>query len=82
MTIKVIYKVEGDSNQYNSEQEALIAECLAESEHYFSAAEKQNIAEAISERYRLIPILDTNINPVPTQAELDQRELDSSGPSA
>lgn len=60
MTIKTIYKVEGDSNEYDSEQEAQVAEALQEAEAtYVRDYEKLRIAKAITKRYFLCPILPT-----------------------
>lgn len=58
--IKVIYKVEGDSNEYDSEQEAQVAEALQETEAiYVRDYEKLRIAKKICQRYFLCPILPT-----------------------
>jgi len=60
MTIKTIYKVEGDSNEYDSEQEAQIAEaCKNYKSMYLTQAELKGIAEAISAKYLLVPIVAT-----------------------
>lgn len=60
MTIKTIYKVEGDSNEYDSEQEAQIAECIENADGiYVDARHKLRIAKAISEKYFLVPIVKT-----------------------
>lgn len=60
MTIKVIYKVEGDNNEYDSEQEAHIAECCKNYKGMFlTPSELYGIAKAISEKYFLAPILKT-----------------------
>lgn len=60
MTIKTIYKVEGDSNEYDSEQEAQIAEVLHEDDtFYMDSRTTLRVAKAITKRYFLCPILPT-----------------------
>ena len=60
MTIKTIYKVEGDSNEYDSEQEAQVAEALQKINGvYIRDYEKLRITKAITKRYFLCPILPT-----------------------
>lgn len=60
MTIKTIYKVEGDSNEYDSEQEAQVAEVLQEVKAiYIEDYKKLRIARAICNKYFLCPILPT-----------------------
>ena len=60
MTIKTIYKVEGDSNEYDSEQEAQVAEALHEDDSfYLSARDVLKVAKAITKRYFLCPIPPT-----------------------
>lgn len=81
MTIKAIYKVEDDRNEYETEQQAQVAECLQGKGIFFTQEEKLYAAKAITARYFLCPILKTE-TVVVSQAELDQRELDSYGPSA
>jgi hypothetical protein len=68
--ITTIYKVAGDSNEYLSEQEALVAETIQKlPASYLSAGEKLEIAEAICKKYLLIPIIDTEKNPAPWAEE-------------
>lgn len=55
MTIKAIYKVEGDRNEYETEQQAQVAECLENSERYFTDTEKLVIVKIITDRFFLIP---------------------------
>ena len=81
MTIKAIYKVEDDRNEYETEQQAQVAECLQEPGAFLTQDEKLYIAKAITAKYFLRPILKTE-TVVVSQAELDKRELDSYGPSA
>jgi hypothetical protein len=76
------WKVENDSNEYNTEQEAQIAECLQEQGAYLTASEKLYIAKQVSKKYILIPIPQAIEVLAVTQAELDQREPVSYGPSA
>lgn len=59
MTIKVIWKVEGDRNEYETEQQAQIAECLQGDGTYLTQGEKLFITKAITEKYFLSPILKT-----------------------
>lgn len=60
MAIKVIYKVEGDNNSYASEQQAQVAEAIQKLPvSYISPGEKQEIAEAITAKYLLVPIVET-----------------------
>lgn len=60
MTIKIIYKVEGDGNTYDSEQEAQIAEIIADTEGlYIERYKISQLAKAISEKYFLVPIVKT-----------------------
>lgn len=60
MTIKTIYKVEGDSNEYDSEQEAQVAEAIDDEEGlYVDARTKLKVAKAITKKYFLCPILPT-----------------------
>ena len=60
MTIKTIYKVEGDTNEYDSEQEAQVAEALQKIDGvYIRDYGKLRIAKAITEHYFLCPILHT-----------------------
>ena len=70
------WKVENDSNEYSTEQEAQIAECLQAQGAYFTSSEKLYVAKKISEKYILIPIPQAIEVPAVIQAELDQRELD------
>ncbi len=80
--IRIIWKIEGDSNEYNSEQEAQIAALLAGIEGcYFDHRQRRLIAEAFNDRYFLVPIIPT-VTIQETQAQADQRELDSYGASA
>ena len=80
--IQIIWKVEGDSNEYPSEQEAQIAQVLAGIEGcHIDTRQKRMIAEAFNGRYFLIPIIPT-VTIQETQAQADQREFDSYGPSA
>ena len=77
MTIKTIYKVEGDSNEYDSEQEAQIAEAIENEEGlYVGARDTLKIAKAITKRYFLCPIL-----PCVTVPEMDAAltEADEAG---
>jgi hypothetical protein len=69
--ITTIYKVAGDSNEYLSEQEALVAETIQKlPASYLSAGEKMEIAEAICKKYLLIPIpLEVSQDPVPWAEE-------------
>lgn len=76
------WKVENDINEYSTEQEAQIAECLQGQGVYLTASEKLYVAKQISKKYILIPIPQAIEVLAVTQAELDQRELDSYGPSA
>lgn len=50
------WKVENDTNEYSTEQEAQIAECLQTEGAYLTALEKLYVAKQISKRYILIPI--------------------------
>lgn len=60
MTIKTIYKVEGDSNEYDSEQEAKVAEALHEDDSfYIDSWTTLNVAKAITKKFLLCPILIT-----------------------
>jgi len=81
MTIKAIYKVDSDRNEYETEQQAQIAECLQGEGIYLTQEEKLYVAKAITKKYSLCPILKTE-TVVVSQQELDQKELDSYGPSA
>ena len=60
MTIKTIYKVEGDSNEYDSEQEAKVAEALHEDDSfYIDSRTTLKVAKAITKKFFLCPILPT-----------------------
>lgn len=60
MTIKIIYKLEGDSNEYESEQEAQIAEVIEAIEGiYIDSRQKKKIAAAFTGKYFLIPVIPT-----------------------
>jgi hypothetical protein len=69
--ITTIYKVAGDSNEYHSEQEAMVAETIQKLPFaYLSAGEKQEIAEAICKKYLLIPIpFEVSQDPAPWAEE-------------
>lgn len=84
MTIKTVYKVEGDSNEYDSEQEAQVAEALQEVEViYVRDYEKLRIAKAITQRYFLCPILPTVTVQEPLGGQEDpMAEVNSWGASA
>lgn len=64
MTIKAIYKVEGDRNEYETEQQAQVAECLQGMGIFFTQEEKLSAAKAITEKYFLCPILKTETTQV------------------
>ena len=77
--IKIIWKVEDDSNEYNNEQEAQIAEVLAGLEGcYIDTRQKRMIAEAFNGRYFLIPILKTETFAV-TEEQMDRTVRQAEG---
>ena len=84
MTIKTIYKVDGDSNEYDSEQEAQVAEAIeAEGSIYVDARTKLRVAKAITKRYFLCPILSTVTTQEPVGGQEDpMAEVNSWGASA
>ena len=72
--IKIIWKVENDSNEYNNEQEAQIAQVLSEIEGcYIDTRQKRMIAEAFNGRYFMIPIIPTVT--IQETAESNDRDL-------
>ena len=72
--IKIIWKVEDDSNEYQSEQEAQIAQVLAGIEGcHIDTRQKRMIAEAFNGRYFLIPIIPTVT--IQETAESNDRDL-------
>ena len=75
--IKTIYKVEGDDNEYQSKQQALVAEVLSKiSDIYINDRQRLKIAQGITKQY----FLSLHFTE-PTNKESD-KELDSWGPSA
>ena len=84
MTIKTIYKVVGDINEYDSEQEAQIAEAIQENNAlYVRDYDKLAIAKAITKRYFLCPIIPTTtIQEFAEEQKDTMAELDSWGASA
>lgn len=84
MTIKTIYKVDGDSNDYGSEQEAQVAEALNKDDSfYLSARDTLKVAKAITKRYFLCPILQTVTIQEPVGGQEDpMAEINSWGASA
>lgn len=84
MTIKVIYKVEGDCNEYDSKQEAQIAEVLETNDSiYIEARTRLNVAKAICSKYLLCPIPPTTTVQEPRGEQKDSMtEVNSWGASA
>lgn len=90
MAINVIYKVDTRNEEYASEQEAMVAETLIDMEMYIESYKLKTIAKAITDKFFLIPhkgmdrakAVEVANNAPVSQAMLDQRELDSYGPSA
>lgn len=82
--IRTIYKVEGDSNEYDSEQEALLAEAIDSFDTiYIRDHEKYKIVKAITQRFILTPIVSGVTMQKPIGGQEDPiAEVDSWGPSA
>lgn len=77
MTIKQLWKVEGTGNDYETEQEAQIAECIYDAEGiYVDARTTAKIAKALSDRYFLVPII-----PTITIQESEREQEDSGSPT-
>jgi hypothetical protein len=62
MAIKAVYKIDGSSEEYETEQQAQIAEILEDLKAcYIENYKIKKIATAITEKFHLIPINENKI---------------------
>lgn len=92
--IRIIYKVEGDDNEYQSIQQAFVAEVISNiSDVYVNDRQRLKIAQEITKQYFLSPILPESTSKEPDKElgsfvsingglEDPMTEVNSWGPSA